>query len=31
MGHLTISRGLAVGGWASTAVMTAVAVLFLVS
>jgi NRAMP (natural resistance-associated macrophage protein)-like metal ion transporter len=30
MGHLTISRGLAIGGWLSTAVMTAVAVLFLV-
>jgi len=31
MGRLTISRRLAVGGWISTAVMSAVAVLFLVS
>ncbi|MDF8332068.1 divalent metal cation transporter [Novosphingobium sp. HBC54] len=30
MGHLTISRGLAIGGWLSTAVMTAVAVMYLV-
>ncbi len=29
MGHLTISRRLAVGGWLSTAVMCVVAVLFL--
>ena len=29
MGHLVISRRLAFGGWVSTAVMTAVAVLFL--
>lgn len=31
MGHLVISRRLAFGGWLSTAVMTAVAVLFLLS
>ena len=31
MGRLTISRRLAVGGWISTAVMSIVAVLFLVS
>lgn len=30
MGNLVVSRGLAFGGWLSTAVMTAVAVLFLV-
>ena len=29
MGHLTISRRLAAGGWASTAVMTVVAAIFL--
>ncbi|MBW8783235.1 MAG: divalent metal cation transporter [Novosphingobium sp.] len=31
MGHLTISRRLAIGGWLSTAVMTIVGILFLVS
>ena len=30
MGNLVIPRGLAIGGWISTAVMTGVAVLFLV-